>query len=135
MLSGIFRISIRTSPAWRSRSASCCCACAPVQSRSDAIVKLNIFFIVFPSVDSVFEPLHFQQFWEPGISQFQVAAVCDRINFITSGGADAATSTSHMVSVNVHDSCVSSPGPRGAGGDYFAWGHTGRQTVWKHWRL
>src|ERR1700731_4007109 len=49
MLSGIFRISISTSPAWRNRSASCCCACTPIESRSIANVEFRIFLIVIPS--------------------------------------------------------------------------------------
>src|SRR5579859_3031152 len=49
--SGMFKISIRTSPAWRRRSASCCWAGAAAESKSAAMVKLKIFFIILPSLD------------------------------------------------------------------------------------
>src|ERR1041385_6487720 len=49
MLSGMFRISIKTSPACRRRSASCCWACDIMENKSPTNVTAKIFFIVVPS--------------------------------------------------------------------------------------
>src|SRR5882724_10760611 len=85
MLSGIFRISIRTSPAWRRRSASCCWACAPIESKSAANATVRIFFIVVPS--SIFRNASpIRNCIRATRSDLQAAIIHDHINCNTSGG-------------------------------------------------
>src|ERR1044071_2032830 len=86
--SGMFKISIRTSPAWRRRSASCGWAGAAAESNSAAMVKLKIFFIVFPSLDFECGPASDKD--KPNLRQAKWVKSNlnhrDHLNCITSGG-------------------------------------------------